>query len=75
MIRYGAKTIAAGGYFAMPKTYGDGFLLVGDCAGLNSQRRKAIYFIKSACLCRGIIFTVWVKVFSAKQLESYENYC
>ncbi len=39
MIRYGAKTIAAGGYFAMPRTYADGVLLAGDCAGfLNSQR-------------------------------------
>ena len=41
MIRYGAKTIAAGGYFAMPRTYADGVLLTGDCAGfLNSQRLK-----------------------------------
>ena len=41
MIRYGAKTIAAGGPFAMPQIYADGVLLVGDCAGfLNSQRLK-----------------------------------
>jgi electron-transferring-flavoprotein dehydrogenase len=44
MIRYGAKTIAAGGYFAIPRTYADGVLLVGDCAGfLNSQRLKGIH--------------------------------
>ena len=51
MIRYGAKTIAAGGYFAMPQIYADGVLLVGDCAGfLNSQRLKGIHSaIKSGC--------------------------
>ena len=32
MIRYGAKTIAAGGYFAMPRTYADGVLLTCECA-------------------------------------------
>jgi len=25
----------AGGYFAMPKLYADGVLLVGDCAGFS----------------------------------------
>ena len=51
MIRYGAKTIAAGGYFAMPRIYADGVLLVGDCAGfLNSQRLKGIDLLsKAAC--------------------------
>jgi electron-transferring-flavoprotein dehydrogenase len=33
MIRYGAKTIAAGGFYAIPQFHGDGFLLVGDSAG------------------------------------------
>src|ERR1041385_5123153 len=43
LLRYGAKTIAAGGSFAMPRTYADGVLLVGDCAGfLHSQRLKGI---------------------------------
>jgi len=76
MIRYGAKTIAAGGYFAMPKTYGDGFLLVGDCAGfLNSQRLKGIHSaIKSGMLAAEAIFDALLAGdFSAKQLESYET--
>ena len=29
VLRYGAKTVPEGGYFAMPKLYGDGFVLVG----------------------------------------------
>src|SRR6267142_6044727 len=58
MIRYGAKTIAAGGYFAMPQIYADGVLLVGDCAGfLNSQRLKGIHSaIKSGMLAAETIF-------------------
>lgn len=42
--RYGAKTIPGGGYFAMPKMVGDGFVLVGDAAGfVNMQRLKGIH--------------------------------
>src|SRR5262249_33599293 len=72
MIRYGAKTIVAGGYFAMPRTYGDGFLLVGDCAGfLNSQRLKGIHSaIKSGMLAAQVIFDALLAGdFSAKQLQ------
>ena len=44
MIKYGAKTINAGGYWTMPKLYADGVLLVGDCASfLNGQRIKGIH--------------------------------
>jgi len=76
MIRYGAKTIAAGGYFAMPRTYADGVLLVGDCAGfLNSQRLKGIHSaIKSGMLAAEAIFeALLAKDFSAKQLQRYEH--
>ena len=76
MIRYGAKTIAAGGYFAMPRTYHDGVLLTGDCAGfLNSQRLKGIHSaIKSGMLAAETIFQALVaRDFSAKQLSHYEK--
>ncbi|HUE80741.1 MAG TPA: electron transfer flavoprotein-ubiquinone oxidoreductase [Pyrinomonadaceae bacterium] len=75
MIRYGAKTIAAGGYFAMPQLYADGVLLVGDCAGfLNSQRLKGIHAaIKSGMLAAETIFAALLaKDFSARQLQQYE---
>jgi electron-transferring-flavoprotein dehydrogenase len=75
MIRYGAKTIAAGGYFSMPRMYGDGFLLVGDSAGfLNSQRLKGIHSaIKSGMLAAKAIFeALLANDFSAKQLRRYE---
>ncbi len=44
MIKYGAKSINAGGYYTMPQLYADGVLLVGDCASfLNGQRIKGIH--------------------------------
>ena len=76
MIRYGAKTIAAGGLYAMPQIYADGVLLVGDCAGfLNSQRLKGIHTaIKSGMLAAEAIFEALVAGdFSAKQLQRYET--
>jgi electron-transferring-flavoprotein dehydrogenase len=76
MIRYGAKTIAAGGLFAMPRTYADGVLLVGDCAGfLNSQRLKGIHSaIKSGMLAAEVIVeALKAEDYSAKQLQRYEQ--
>ena len=44
LLRYGAKTIPGGGYFAMPRFVGDGFVLVGDSAGfVNMQRLKGVH--------------------------------
>lgn len=44
MLHYGAKTLPEGGLYAMPKSHGDGFLIVGDSAGLmNSMRLKGIH--------------------------------
>ena len=34
LIEFGAKTLPEGGYYSMPKSYGDGFMIVGDSAGL-----------------------------------------
>jgi electron-transferring-flavoprotein dehydrogenase len=76
MIRYGAKTIAAGGPYAMPQIYADGVLLVGDCAGfLNSQRLKGIHTaIKSGMLAAEAIFeALLAKDFSGSQLQHYER--
>ncbi|NRA98149.1 MAG: electron transfer flavoprotein-ubiquinone oxidoreductase, partial [Planctomycetes bacterium] len=52
LVRYGAKTVPEGGYFAMPKLQGDGFCLVGDNAGfLNAATLKGVHLaIKSGML-------------------------
>ncbi|MCA1613255.1 MAG: NAD(P)/FAD-dependent oxidoreductase [Acidobacteria bacterium] len=76
LLRYGAKTIAAGGYHAMPQLYADGVLLVGDCAGfLNSQRLKGIHTaIKSGMLAAEAIFeSLLAGDFSARRLSRYET--
>ena len=76
LLRYGAKTIAAGGFYAMPQLYADGVLLVGDCAGfLNSQRLKGIHTaIKSGMLAAEAIFEALLRDdFSARQLQRYET--
>jgi electron-transferring-flavoprotein dehydrogenase len=77
MIRYGAKTIAAGGFYAIPQFHGDGFLLVGDSAGfLNSQRLKGIHTaIKSGMLAAQSIFdALLAEDYSKEQLKSYRRF-
>ena len=77
MIRYGAKTIAAGCFYAIPQFHGDGFLLVGDSAGfLNSQRLKGIHTaIKSGMLAAQAIFdALLAEDYSKEQLKSYRRF-
>jgi len=58
MLHYGAKTLPEGGLFAMPRSYGDGFLIVGDSVGLmNSMRLKGIHLaIRSGMLAAETAF-------------------
>ncbi|HVR95498.1 MAG TPA: electron transfer flavoprotein-ubiquinone oxidoreductase, partial [Thermoanaerobaculia bacterium] len=58
MAFYGAKALPEGGWWSMPRPYGDGFLIVGDSAGtLNSQRLKGIHLgMKSGMLAAETIF-------------------
>ncbi|MBC7795400.1 MAG: electron transfer flavoprotein-ubiquinone oxidoreductase [Pyrinomonadaceae bacterium] len=76
MIRYGAKTIAAGGWHTMPQIYTDGALLVGDCAAfLNGQRLKGIHTaMKSGMLAAETIFeALLADDYSSQQLEVYQT--
>ncbi len=52
LVRYGAKTIPAGGWYSMPRNYVDGGLIIGDGGSfLDSQRLKGIHMaIKSGML-------------------------
>ena len=58
MIRYGAKSLPYGGWWAIPPVAGDGWMIVGDSAGfLNSQRLKGIHLaIKSGMLAAETAF-------------------
>jgi len=58
LVRYGAKTIPAGGWYSMPRPYVEGGLIIGDSASfLDSQRLKGIHMaIKSGMLAAETIF-------------------
>jgi electron-transferring-flavoprotein dehydrogenase len=74
MLKYGAKTINAGGWHTMPKLYADGVLLAGDCASfLNGQRIKGIHTaMKSGMLAaETIIMAFDHDDFSPKILKNY----
>lgn len=74
MIRYGAKSLPYGGWYALPPLAGAGWMLIGDCAGfLNTQRLKGIHLaIKSGMLSAEAAFAAMKNTdFSAAALERY----
>ncbi|MEM8995990.1 MAG: electron transfer flavoprotein-ubiquinone oxidoreductase, partial [Acidobacteriota bacterium] len=58
MLIYGAKAIPEGGWWAMPKNHGDGFLITGDSGGfLNGMKLKGVHIaMKSGMLAAETIF-------------------
>jgi electron-transferring-flavoprotein dehydrogenase len=75
-IAYGAKTIAEGGWYAMPRAYGDGFLIIGESAGiLDAMKLKGIdHAMKSGMLAAETIRDALVaNDFSATRLRAYEE--
>jgi len=76
LVRYGAKTLPYGGWYAMPRNYVDGGLIIGDSASLlNAQRLKGIHTaIKSGTLAAETIYeALCAGDTSAKALESYSR--
>ena len=76
MIRYGAKSLPYGGWWAIPPVAGDGWLILGDSAGfLNSQRLKGIHLaIKSGMLAAETGFEALAQNdFSAARLAGYQR--
>ena len=75
MISAGAKAIPEGGYFSMPRMYGEGFLIAGDSAGyLNGARLKGIHLgIKSGAMAAETAFQALLNEdYSTSQLSEYE---
>jgi len=58
LVRYGAKSLPYGGWYAIPRNAVDGVLIIGDSASfLDSQRLKGIHLaIKSGMLAAETIF-------------------
>src|SRR6201997_2691439 len=76
MIRYGAKSLPYGGWFAIPPVAGDGWMILGDSAGfLNSQRLKGIHLaIKSGMLAAETAFEAMKQNnFSASVLGTFRD--
>ncbi len=76
MISYGAKSLPEGGLYSIPKLYGDGFLLVGDTAGLlNAMRLKGIHLaIRSGMLAAQTAFEALRSGdFSAATTRTYDE--
>jgi electron-transferring-flavoprotein dehydrogenase len=76
MIRYGAKSMPYGGWWAIPPVAGNGWMILGDSAGfLNSQRLKGIHLaIKSGMLAAETAFEALKKGdFSAASLGMFQS--
>jgi electron-transferring-flavoprotein dehydrogenase len=76
MIRYGAKSLPYGGWYAIPPLAGDGWMIIGDSAGLlNSQRLKGIHLaIKSGMLAAETTFDAMLgSDFSARTLSTFSE--
>ncbi len=58
MTFYGAKAVPEGGWYSMPRGWGDGFLICGDSGGfLNNQKLKGVHLaMKSGMLAAETIF-------------------
>jgi electron-transferring-flavoprotein dehydrogenase len=75
LVRYGAKTIPAGGWYSMPRTYVDGGLIIGDSGSfLDAQKLKGIHMaIKSGMLAAETILEALGKGdASAKTLSAFQ---
>jgi len=76
MISAGAKAIPEGGYYSMPRMYGEGFMIVGDSAGyLNGARLKGIHLaIKAGMMAAETAFDALLAGdFSSASMKPYEE--
>jgi electron-transferring-flavoprotein dehydrogenase len=76
MIRYGAKTISEGGFYAMPRLYDDGLMLIGESGGfLDSMRLKGVHLgFKSGMMAAQTAFEALSNCdYSAESLKGYQD--
>ena len=76
MLKYGAKTINAGGWHTMPRLFADGVLIIGDSASfLNGQRIKGIHTaMKSGMLAAETIINAFDHDdFTSKTLRHFKE--
>lgn len=76
VISYGSKIIPEGGFKCIPKLYGDGFMLLGDSAGLvNVEKLKGLHYsIKSGIASAKIAAeAIESDDYSSNMLSKYET--
>ena len=76
MVRYGAKALPEGGWYAIPRCWTDGALIVGDAGGfLNSLRLKGVHLaMKTGMLAAEAAFdAVRAGDVSAARLQCFEE--
>ncbi len=76
ILKAGAKTVPEGGYWSRPRSFGDGFLIVGDSGSLlDISRLKGIHTaIKSGLLAADTIAGACARDdYSAQSLAAYES--
>lgn len=76
VIAYGGKTLPAGGWYSMPKLYGNGFMVCGDSASMvDVQKLKGIHLaMKSGMLAAEVALEAIKKQDSSSAvLKAYED--
>ncbi|MES2801748.1 MAG: electron transfer flavoprotein-ubiquinone oxidoreductase [Bdellovibrionota bacterium] len=76
VLAYGGKTLPAGGWFSMPKLYGDGWMVCGDSASMvDVQKLKGIHLaMKSGMAAAEAAFSaIQLQDSSHEVLKSYEE--
>ncbi len=76
VIAYGGKTLPAGGWYSMPKLYGDGWMVCGDSASMvDVQKLKGIHLaMKSGMSAAETAFhAIKSQDFSSTAFKSYEE--
>lgn len=77
VITYGGKTLPAGGWYSMPKLYGDGFMVCGDSASMvDVQKLKGIHLaMKSGMLAAEAVAETLSagQDFTAENTQKYEQ--
>ncbi len=76
VVSYGGKTLPAGGWYSMPKLYGEGFVVCGDSASMvDVQKLKGIHLaMKSGMLAADTALQSILKQnFSSEVTSTYSD--
>lgn len=76
VVSYGGKTLPAGGWYSMPKLFGNGFMVCGDSASMvDVQKLKGIHLAMKAGMMAAEVAVEAIKKqdSSAAVLQAYEN--